>query len=71
MSASAIACLALFVLGVLTFLVQLWLAPWTPDTFWKLILTYGALFLVSFVVNFLLRESRLSERIARDDRLDG
>lgn len=49
---------ALFVAGVVLGLAQLWLAPWSPQTFVKIEVTIGALLAIVVVVWFVVRESR-------------
>ena len=70
MKTSSTICFALFLAGVAVFLAQLWFSLWGPDLFVKILLTDGILFLVAFVVNFLLRENRQSEKINNGSGLD-
>ncbi|MER2519262.1 MAG: hypothetical protein ABTQ34_01075 [Bdellovibrionales bacterium] len=63
-------CFALFLVGALTYLVQLWHEPWSGKIFDKIILTEGALFLIAFGANFLVREGRISDSINNGDKLE-
>ena len=67
MSYAAIAAFALFLIGAALWLVQLWLQPWTPQIFFKLLATDGVLLLVVLVGGFIWREKRETDRL-RDDR---
>lgn len=63
-------CFVLFVAGVLTYLAQLWCEPWGGATYDKIMLTEGALFALAFGINFLVRESRLSDSINNGDKME-
>ena len=65
-----IVCFVLFLLGVVMCLMQLWGEVWSPDTFAKLIITDGAVFVVSFVWAFLVKENKESQKIDRGNSLD-
>ncbi len=67
MNGSVVLGLALFLAGAVLFLTQLWLQPWSPETFVKLIATDGVLLAIVIVVAFVLRERRATERLRRKD----
>ncbi len=60
----------LFLLGVCLFLAQMWFHPWSADLFVKLVITDGALFVIVFVLNFIIRENKTSKKINEDGALD-
>ncbi len=60
----------LFLLGVLLFLAQLWAQPFGAELFSKLILTDGALFVVSLVAAFLIREHAETAKPPEKNELD-
>lgn len=60
----------LFAGGALLFLVELWLQVWSPETFWKLIVTDGVLIVLVVIAAFLFRERRASERLSNKHELD-
>ena len=49
---------ALFVAGIVVFMVQLWFTPFSPDTFFKIELTLGGLLVIVVVVWFMVKEYR-------------
>jgi len=49
--------LGLFVIAIVVGLLQVWLELWGPNTFFKLELTIGALWLVAVVFIYVKRES--------------
>lgn len=63
MKPATFACFGLFALGVLLFLAQVWFAPFSAEAFFKVMLTVGALFVLSVVYVFLVRENKASEKI--------
>ncbi len=67
---TSVFCFALFLAGALTYLVQLWHEPWSYRIFDKIILTEGALFLIAFGANFLVREGRVSDSVNNGDKLE-
>ena len=60
-------CGGLFVLGVLLGLVQLWVSPWTPELFFKIEVSVGAMLAIVGVVCFVFKEARDSKAIRRGD----
>jgi hypothetical protein len=58
---------ALFVLGVLLGLAQLWFTPWSPDVFVKLEMSIGGLLLIVCVVWFAVKEYRAGKTMRRGD----
>ena len=54
---------ALFIAGAAIGLAQLWLHPWAPDMFVKLMITVGVLFALVLAWSLVLRERRDSARI--------
>ena len=70
MSAGGLVAFALFLAGAALFLAQLWLQPWTPETFFKLIATDGVLFVIALVAAFVWRERRETERLRNRRELD-
>lgn len=61
---------ALFVLGVLLAIVQLWFAPLSGELFIKLEMTLAALFIIVCVVSFVTREYKEDKTMRSGDRLD-
>ncbi len=59
----------LFLVGALLGLAQLWLEVWTPETFFKIMVTDGAALAIVVVWNFVVREKRDYKKIRGDDRL--
>jgi hypothetical protein len=70
MTISTIICLVLFLLGMVLGLVQLWINLWNAELFLKIIVTDGALFVISFVVGFLVKEHKENEKINKGSGLD-
>ena len=69
MKLTALMALALFHVGVLIGLAELWFRPWDPETFLKILITDGALLAVVLTWNFLIREKRDYEKIRDGERL--
>jgi hypothetical protein len=67
MKPSAIICFSIFVIGVLIWLLQLWVGIWSADVFHKLISTIGAVFLVAFAAAFLIRENQSDKKMNKLD----
>ena len=63
-------CFGLFILGVLIGLAQLWFAPWTVDTFAKLLITDGAALAIVLAWSVFARERRDMENIRRGGKLE-
>jgi hypothetical protein len=61
---------ALFILGVLSGLCQMWFSPWSPDVFIKIETSLGGLLLIDGVVWFAVKEHRDDKATRRGD-LDG
>jgi hypothetical protein len=59
-----------FLVGAALFLAQLWLQPWSPETFLKLIVTDGVALAIVVIGGFALRERRESERLRNRQDLD-
>jgi uncharacterized membrane protein len=59
----------LFLIGVALGLAQLWGQIFAPETFLKLAITDGALFVVVVAWMVIVRERRESERLRKDRRL--
>jgi len=62
--------LALFLIGAVIGLAQLWLRPWEPETFVKLMITVGVLLAIVIVWNLVIREKRDSAKIRDTKKLD-
>lgn len=62
--------IGLFILGILTGLVQLWFAPWQPAFFVKAELTIGALLLIVLVLCFVAKEHHDNKITRSDEHLD-
>ena len=62
--------LALFLIGAVIGLAQLWLRLWEPETFVKLMITVGVLLAIVIVWNLVLREKRDSAKIRGSKKLD-
>lgn len=61
---------ALFVLGVVLALVQMWFNPWTAELFLKMEMTLGGLFLIVVGVCFVRNEYSENKRTRSGDSLD-
>ena len=59
----------LFLIGIALGLAQLWGQVFAPETFLKLAITDGALFVVIVAWMVIVRERRESERLRKDRRL--
>jgi hypothetical protein len=59
----------LFLIGVALGLAQLWGQVFAPETFLKLAIADGALFVVIVAWMVIVRERRESERLRKDRRL--
>jgi uncharacterized membrane protein len=59
----------LFLIGIALGLAQLWGQVFAPETFLKLAITDGALFVVVVAWMVIVRERRESERLRKDRRL--
>jgi hypothetical protein len=70
MSPAVVLGFALFVAGAAVFLAQLWLQPWSPETFLKLMATDGVLLAITIVGAFVLRERRSTDRLRNRKDLD-
>jgi len=60
----------LFLAGVLMWLAQMWFHLLAPDLFIKISITDAALFVIVFVLNFIIRENRLTAKINQGSKLD-
>ena len=69
MSAAGAVAFALFLAGIALGLAQLWGQVFAPETFLKLAITDGALFVVVVAWMVIARERRDSERLRKDRRL--
>jgi hypothetical protein len=65
MKYGSIVCTLLFVLGVVLSLVQMWFAPFTPELFWKLLITIGSFFVIALGITLVFKEY-LSEKEMKD-----
>jgi uncharacterized membrane protein YcjF (UPF0283 family) len=70
MSPAVVVGFALFLVGTGLFLAQLWLQPWSPETFLKLIVTDGIALAITIAFAFVLRERRETERLRNRRDLD-
>ncbi|MDP9128200.1 MAG: hypothetical protein M3N08_08085 [Pseudomonadota bacterium] len=70
MKLSTLICFLLFLAGVSLFLAQMWFQLWTPDLFFKIIVTDAALFVIGCVTAFLIKENRASDRTNKGNSLD-
>ncbi|MES2353009.1 MAG: hypothetical protein V4568_01200 [Pseudomonadota bacterium] len=71
MKLSVVISLALFLLGVLLFLIQMWFTPWSTELFIKLLVTVGAALVIVLVFSFVNKEYRESKNLKKGARLDG
>jgi hypothetical protein len=60
---------ALFLVGATIGLGQLWLRLWPPDTFIKIMITVGVLFVVVIAWNLVARERRDNAKTRDRSRL--
>ncbi len=65
MHTGALVCLAIFVLGALLSLAQLWFMPLSAEVFTKVMITLGVLFVVALAVT-LVRREYLAEKKMKD-----
>lgn len=63
--------LFLIIAGVVSAIAQLWFAPWSPETFLKIEMTVGGMFLIVVAVFYAVREYREDKVTRSGDRLDG
>ena len=70
MSKALSTAIALFVVGVLLGLLQLWFSPWSGEVFVKIELTLAAMLLVLLVVWFAAKESAETRKNERGDDVD-
>ena len=61
---------ALFILGIVVALAQLWLNVWRADTFVKIEITIGAVFAILVAVWFTRKEYKDYRRQASNPTLD-
>ena len=62
--------LGLFILSIVTALIQLWFAPWQPAFFIKTELTIGALLLIVLVLCFVAKEHHDNKVTRSGEQLD-
>ena len=62
--------IGLFILGILTGLIQLWFAPWQPEFFVKIELTIGALLLIALVLCSVAKEHHDNKITRSGEHLD-
>lgn len=62
--------IGLFILGILTGLIQLWFAPWQPEFFVKIELTIGALLLIALVLCSVAKEQHDNKITRSGEHLD-
>ena len=62
--------IGLFILSIVTALIQLWFAPWQPAFFVKTELTIGALLLIVLVLCFVAKEYHDNEVTRSGEHLD-
>jgi hypothetical protein len=60
----------LFLAGAAVVLAQLWLQPWPPETFAKIMITDGVLLAVVIVWHMIQRERRDTAQLRERKRLD-
>ena len=60
---------ALFVVGALVTLIQIWFEPWAPETFLKLVASDAILIVVVAAWAFFARERRETQRLNNDKTL--
>ena len=70
MKASMKLTIGLFILGIVTGLIQLWFAPWQPAFFIKTELTIGALLLIVLVLCFVAKEHHDNKVTRSGEHLD-
>lgn len=63
-------CLFFFVAGVVLYLVELWTDFFPKEIYAKLTATDAALFVVSFVVAFFIKEKKSTNKIDHGSSLD-
>ncbi len=61
---------AIFVIGVLLVLVQVWFSPWERILFEKIIFTVGGLFVITLVVSFVYKEYKENKKLKDGGDLD-
>ena len=60
----------LFLVGAAAVLTQLWLQPWSPDTFVRVMITLGILLAVVVAWHLVVRERRDTAETRKLDKLD-
>lgn len=61
---------ALFIIGVLLVLAQMWFSPWDKILFDKIIFTIGGLFIITLVVSFVYKEYKESKKLKSGGDMD-
>jgi hypothetical protein len=63
-------CFFLFLVGVLLFLAQMWFQILPSDLFVKSGITIGALLVITFVLNFMIKEGKQTDKINHGKELE-
>lgn len=70
MKNGAMICLGLFVTAALLMLLQLWFTLFSGETFSKLLITLGILFVIVFGITLVRREYAEEKKMKDDDFID-
>ncbi len=70
MKTSAMICLGLFIAAALLMLLQLWFSPFDAETFSKLLITLGIVFVVVLGITLVRREYAEEKKMKDDGYID-
>lgn len=70
MRAGTIVCIATFILGSLLALAQMWFAPMSAETFVKVEITLGVVFVVVLGTTLAAREFLQNEKLRKSGHLE-
>jgi membrane protein CcdC involved in cytochrome C biogenesis len=71
MRTGIIICIAIGILWAVIALIQLWFTPMDGDTFMKISITLGLIFVVVLVVTLVIREYLSEKQMKKDGYIDG
>lgn len=70
MKFGAIVCLTLFIFSALLSLIQMWFAPLASETFFKILITLGVLFVITLGVSLVKREYIDNKEMEKNHYID-
>jgi Na+-translocating ferredoxin:NAD+ oxidoreductase RnfE subunit len=60
----------ILIIAILVMLIQLWFSVWSHEIFTKIIITIGALLVISLVISFVYKEINDTKRFKNGGNLD-